>query len=106
VTVFDSGVDGTSAFIVLELVAGPTLRQVLDQAGALPEGEAVRISAAVCEALQVAHAAGLVYRDIKPARPPHPPTPPHRRPSAPCPRPPRQPTRSSATCKPPSPTAR
>jgi len=67
VTVFDSGLDGTSAFIVMELVAGPTLRQVLDQAGALPEGEAVRIAAAVCEALHVAHAAGLVHRDIKPA---------------------------------------
>ena len=67
VTVFDSGVDGTSAFIVMELVVGPTLRQVLDQAGPLPDGEAVRIAAAVCEALQVAHAAGLVHRDIKPA---------------------------------------
>ena len=67
VTVFDSGVDGTSAFIVMELVAGPTLRQVLDQAGPLPGGEAVRIAAAVCEALEVAHAAGLVHRDIKPA---------------------------------------
>ena len=67
VTVFDSGVDGTSAFIVMELVAGPTLRQVLDQAGALPEGEAVRIAAGVCEALEVAHAAALVHRDIKPA---------------------------------------
>lgn len=66
-TVFDSGVDGTSAFIVMELVVGPTLRQVLDQAGPLPDGEAVRIAAAVCEALQVAHAAGLVQRDIKPA---------------------------------------
>jgi len=67
VTVFDSGVDGTSAFIVMELVAGPTLRQVLDQDGPLPDREAVRIAAAVCEALQVAHAAGLVHRDIKPA---------------------------------------
>ena len=67
VTVFDSGIDGTCAFIVMELVAGPTLRQVLDQAGPLPDGEAVRIAAAVCEALEVAHAAGLVHRDIKPA---------------------------------------
>jgi hypothetical protein len=43
------------------------LLRVLDQAGPLPEGEAVRIAAAVCEALEVAHAAGLVHRDIKPA---------------------------------------
>ena len=67
VTVFDSGVDGRTPFIVMELVAGRTLRQVLDQAGMLPAAEAVRIAAAVCEALEVAHAAGLVHRDITPA---------------------------------------
>ncbi|HEY1626979.1 MAG TPA: protein kinase [Streptosporangiaceae bacterium] len=67
VTVFDCGVDGSSPFIVMELVAGQTLRQVLDRFGTLPPGEAVRIAAAVCEALEVAHAAGLIHRDIKPA---------------------------------------
>jgi len=67
VTVFDCGVDGSTPFIVMELIAGLTLRQVLDRAGTLPLGEAVRIAAAVCEALEVAHAAGLVHRDIKPA---------------------------------------
>jgi hypothetical protein len=67
VTVFDSGVDGGTAFIVMELVAGRTLRQVLDEAGTLPAGEAVAIAAAVCEGLEAAHAAGLVHRDIKPA---------------------------------------
>ena len=67
VTVFDSGIDGGTAFIVMELVAGQTLRQVLDQTGTLPAGQAVTIAAAVCEALEVAHAAGLVHRDIKPA---------------------------------------
>jgi eukaryotic-like serine/threonine-protein kinase len=67
VTVFDCGVDDSTPFIVMELVAGLTLRQVLDRAGTLPPGEAVRIAAAVCEALEVAHAAGLVHRDIKPA---------------------------------------
>ena len=67
VTVFDSGVDGETPFIVMELVAGQTLRQILDQAGLLPAGEAVRVAAGVCEALEVAHAAGLVHRDIKPA---------------------------------------
>ena len=67
VTVFDCGVDGTTPFIVMELVAGRTLRQVLDEAGMLAAGEAVRIAAGVCEALEVAHAAELVHRDITPA---------------------------------------
>ena len=67
VTVFDCGIGEGTAFIVMELVSGPTLRQVLDQAGTLPPGEAVSIAAAVCEGLEVAHAAGLVHRDIKPA---------------------------------------
>jgi hypothetical protein len=67
VTVFDSGVDDAMPFIVMELVAGPTLRQVLDRNGILPPAEAVSIAAAVCEGLEVAHRAGLVHRDIKPA---------------------------------------
>jgi len=67
VTVFDCGVDRGVAFIVMELVAGHTLRQVLDDHGRLPLGEAAGIAAAVCEALEVAHTAGLVHRDIKPA---------------------------------------
>ena len=65
--VFDCGIDHGTAFVVMELVAGRTLRQILDDAGILLPGRAVRIAAAVCEALEVAHAAGLVHRDIKPA---------------------------------------
>jgi len=67
VTVFDCGSENGTAFIVMELVAGRTLRQVLDEAGPLPPGQAVAVAAAVCEGLAVAHAAGLVHRDIKPA---------------------------------------
>jgi serine/threonine protein kinase len=65
--VFDCGVDNGTAFIVMELVPGRTLRQVLDEQRMLAFSEAVRIAVAVCEALEVAHAAGLVHRDIKPA---------------------------------------
>ena len=66
VTVFDCGVDDGTAFIVMELARGRTLRQVLDQGGRLPPGEAVAVAAAVCEALEAAHAVGLVHRDITP----------------------------------------
>ena len=67
VTVFDCGVDGGTPYLVMELVTGRTLRQVLDEAGPLPAGQAAAIAAAVCEGLEAAHAAGLVHRDIKPA---------------------------------------
>jgi eukaryotic-like serine/threonine-protein kinase len=67
VTVFDCSVESGTPFIVMELVAGRTLRQVLDEAGVLPPGQAVAIAAAVCEGLEAAHAAGLVHRDITPA---------------------------------------
>src|SRR5215472_4548823 len=67
VTVLDCGIDSGSAFVVMELVAGSTLRAVLDDAGSLPPARAAGIAAAVCEALEVAHAAGLVHGDIKPA---------------------------------------
>src|SRR5215831_18612558 len=67
VTVFDCGIDDGTAFIVMELVAGRTVRQVLGEAGIVPPAQAAGIAAAVCEGLEVAHAAGLVHRDIKPA---------------------------------------
>jgi serine/threonine protein kinase len=67
VTVFDCGVEGDTPFIVMELIAGRTLRQVLDETGVLPPGQAVTVAAAVCEGLEAAHAAGLVHRDITPA---------------------------------------
>jgi serine/threonine-protein kinase len=67
VTVFDTGTDEATPYIVMELLTGPTLRQVLDQSGALPAKQAVGVAVAVCEALEAAHAAGLVHRDIKPA---------------------------------------
>jgi eukaryotic-like serine/threonine-protein kinase len=67
VTVFDCGIDGETPYIVMELAAGRTLRQILDEGGPRPPGEAAGIAAAVCEALEAAHSAGLVHRDIKPA---------------------------------------
>jgi eukaryotic-like serine/threonine-protein kinase len=58
--------DGINA-IVMELVHGLTLRQFLDEHGALDPRDAVDVVAGVAEALAVAHAAGIVHRDVKPA---------------------------------------
>lgn len=57
---------GPHPFLVMELVDGESLGQRLERAGAVPEAEAVRIIAQVCEGLQRAHKQGLVHRDVKP----------------------------------------
>ena len=53
-------------FIVMELLQGSDLHRVLNQSGALPLPEALRITAAVAGALNHAHSLGAVHRDIKP----------------------------------------
>jgi serine/threonine-protein kinase len=69
VDVFDfaPGGDGEPAYIVSELVQGPTLRQLLERSGGrvVPE-VAVLIAARVASALGAAHARGIVHRDVKP----------------------------------------
>lgn len=53
--------------IVMELVEGRTLRTELDGRQFLPPVEAVEIASGIAQALEVAHKAGLVHRDVKPA---------------------------------------
>ncbi|WP_052509648.1 protein kinase domain-containing protein [Kitasatospora griseola] len=66
VTVFDSGLDQGSPYLVMELVHGDTLGRLIADQGTLPVERAVGIAAAVLDALSAAHAQGLVHRDIKP----------------------------------------
>ena len=65
VTVHDSGVEGDTAFIVMELLPGPSLADELAD-GPLPVDEVVEVGRQVASALDAAHARGLVHRDIKP----------------------------------------
>jgi len=67
VTVFDTGVDGGEGFIVMELVEGPTLRELLDREGRLPPERAAEIASALASALGFAHEHGVIHRDLKPA---------------------------------------
>ena len=67
VTVFDEGEDSGDAFMVMEHVRGRTLRDVIAERGALAPIEAARIVAQVAEALDAAHAAGVIHCDVKPA---------------------------------------
>ena len=53
-------------FLVMEFVDGLSIGQRIEQQGAYPEAEAVRLIAQVCDGLQRAHKQGLVHRDVKP----------------------------------------
>ena len=66
VAVYDWGLVDDTAFLVMQYVPGPDLRQVLRQRGPLPEPEVLRLGAEVAAALDVAHSHGIVHRDVKP----------------------------------------
>ncbi len=62
------GVDEANGlpYLVMEYVAGISLEERLDRAGALELEEVLRIGAQVASGLAAAHAQGLVHRDVKP----------------------------------------
>ena len=64
--VFDYGEEDGSAYLVMELVPGEALSTVLERERVLPTDKVLDIVAQTASALQAAHMAGLVHRDIKP----------------------------------------
>ncbi|PRY54887.1 serine/threonine-protein kinase [Knoellia remsis] len=66
VTVYDTGVEDDTAYLVMELLPGPTLAEQVRDSGPLPVEEVRTIGIEVAGALQAAHDAGIVHRDIKP----------------------------------------
>jgi hypothetical protein len=64
-TLFDVGREGSVDYLVLELVDGETLAARLLR-GPMPLGDVLRVGAQVADALERAHRAGVVHRDMKP----------------------------------------
>lgn len=66
VAVYDQGEDGGLVYLAMEYVPGRTVRDVLREHGRLSAEQALTILDPVLQALEAAHRAGFVHRDVKP----------------------------------------
>ena len=67
IPVFEAGEAAGVLYIAMRYVAGGDVQGLLKRAGQLPAAQVAAIVSAVASALDSAHAAGLVHRDVKPA---------------------------------------
>jgi eukaryotic-like serine/threonine-protein kinase len=67
VTLYDVVTSQGSVFLVMELVEAPTLVELVRGDGPLAPERVAEIGAQVASALEAAHHAGIVHRDVKPA---------------------------------------
>ena len=68
-TVHEVGHDGGTTFMAMEYVEGRSLRERIDERGALPYDEALRYARQAADAVAYAHERGVVHRDLKAATP-------------------------------------
>jgi predicted Ser/Thr protein kinase len=66
VQVFDTGSENGVYYIVMEYLPEPNLKRIIANYAPLPLRKVLEVAAEACEALKVAHQAGIVHRDIKP----------------------------------------
>jgi hypothetical protein len=67
VTVYDVVQEAGATYIVMELIQAPTLAAIVANQGPLPQDAVSRIAEQLLSALEAAHAAGVVHRDVKPS---------------------------------------
>lgn len=67
VTIHEIARDGTTHYLVMELVGGGSASEHLQTRGAFSVPDATRMAIEACRGLSAAHRAGLVHRDVKPA---------------------------------------
>ena len=65
ITVMDFGEDSGLVFLVMEYLRGRTLKDLIREEGPLPIDRVVEISRQIADALDAAHAQGVVHRDLK-----------------------------------------
>ena len=65
-TIFDVVNEGDTTWIVMEYVAAPTLTEIVSSNGPLSVQRAAAIGLGVLSALEAAHSAGIIHRDVKP----------------------------------------
>ncbi|WP_309117742.1 serine/threonine-protein kinase [Saccharothrix sp.] len=66
VTVFDVVAENGMTYIVMELVEAATLSTIIAQSGPMPQDRVISIALQALSALETAHQAGIVHRDVKP----------------------------------------
>lgn len=66
VNVLDVGTQDDMNYIVMEYIEGKTLKDIIQEKGALPYEIAISIGIKVAKALECAHRSGIIHRDVKP----------------------------------------
>ncbi len=67
VTVYDVVQENGATYIVMELIQAPTLSDVVRERGPLPQEQVAKLAEQLLSALEAAHQAGVVHRDVKPS---------------------------------------
>lgn len=66
VQVYDTGVDGTIYYMVIEYLPEPDLKKIIKDWAPLPVAKVIDVAVQCCKALAYAHRNGIVHRDVKP----------------------------------------